>query len=968
MQNIRSRIIDVTLAVPWRVFLHLGIIACAAIPWFWTPPGTVIAGTDVSPSLDFHLLASNARLVWDPVNNGGLANFIAYGNAFPFFDLGQWLQGMGRSAWFVNSLMLSLSFLVAGYGVAILSRLLAMRPIYCFFAAMFYDLNFAHTFASPAFVFLWAYALLPWAVAVPIMLNRAANMPFRLAAAIGIGLSSSVAILLKTNPPTYVVLAGTLIVFSAVFCMTGIVAWQRVLPALIVALFVAVAVNMPWMYDFARGLHIDPQVSTPSLDARWVSDDSSLANVLTLRASWAFNPKLDEIPIFTYAQWLRERWVSLALALVPTGALLALALARRRIAVLAVGALYLILVALDAGYHDPFGGIYIWLMAHVPGFFLFREPISKFSAIQTLTALTLVLLVIRLSSARAIVPRISLAFMIIGGIVGAWPMLSGEVVKAATPESPSWRVSVPTYVSDFAAWMNRQDGGRAIMLPQYPSGYQVYYSWGYVGADINGHFLTHPYFDLPAQSVYVNNPLAPLVQGWYTALQGMPASGYSRYDRRAAATIADILDIQYAVVRRDTVALDQSEGLPKSSVLERRLLKIGFRLVRSFGLWDVYRRGCCTSDAVLAPQLKPIWLDHGSYDVSTVPQSGIGANAVVIQNSGAELRIAHPVESLILPSSHAQFGLRAGIQNGRITIHGSLNGITGNAPWHSARRLSGGDVPILQVGSHAELLSSAERPIAWHQMGVNSASGVLYFAKPDESMINTEDDGYSTVIPPEGWSGRAYLRLVPHNGASGTLQVVNGPNNVTTYPITSSTGSLLLQQSSDNESKFLWSGEGFPFNAEWYSVVASEGFTIAFRGSAIAGSPAHNCTRPANTLWTVLCRSALAPGDALQMKDAATLSASGQYTMNGEGVLYYSGGYSNGWVLKVDGRNAPHVKANGSQNAWLVPSGHHTFGLTYGLQETVERLQKVSIALIVAAALAALILTSFGAFRMRYSS
>lgn len=561
-------------------------IFAACIPWFWIGPNSVIAGIDIPPMVDYHVLYLTTLHTWDSAPNGGISNFVGYGMYWPLFVAGMMLQAVGATPHIINIGAMSLTFAVGALGMYLLAR----KAGYLAAAALglAYTLNFAHVFLLPAIGTVIAYAALPW---MPLIVIWSSERDRRQQIVIGVvaGLLSTAMICSKINPPTYL----TAFVGGVVLSIIGLIAARRRMPVSFIVAFAVsfVVFNAWWIYDFLASLRLDPSAVTAQSHVGAVSADSPLSQVLLLSGSWAFDPAYDKAPYFSYAQWLRRPVTQMLLAMLPLGSIGLLLLFSRVRGAIAALVSTAILSILCEGYHPPFDPLFRFFLRHVPGGWLYREPLTKFDGILLavyLMGFVAVLPQLRLKRDR-IVGYACLALCCIGAVVGGWPILNGSVIRHSGDGRPGFAVQVPQYWYQFAAWANTQRDGRIVMLPEYGE-YQVMYDWGYLGADIDGMLLRHPFIDATPSVGYTDSAVQSAALLWYDNL----FRKFS-YDVKLSRSLANALAIKYAVVRKDVVPSIQSPRLASEKRYLPRLAALGFRQVRSFGQLDVYERRCCVN-------------------------------------------------------------------------------------------------------------------------------------------------------------------------------------------------------------------------------------------------------------------------------------------------------------------------------------------------------------------------------------
>lgn len=236
------------------------------------------------------------------------------------------------------------------------------------------------------------------------------------------------------------------------------------------------------------GLNI---VAQTNIDAwSWTQRHSGPANVVTLVASWVWGDPhaLPATASLARLPWSVLRWALPALVLVSVRLA-----ANRRLAVVlgvATGAF----VVLSIGVNPPFTGLNRFLNHHVPGFWLFRQPMAKFGvALVILYALLIAFgvdgLIQRRPSWSPALRRgmtVLVASLAACGVAFAHPLYTGTVVpgqRGGVDSLPPARVALPASWTEAGRWLDDAPlPGSVVVLPlsEY---YQRGTTWGYYGVD-----------------------------------------------------------------------------------------------------------------------------------------------------------------------------------------------------------------------------------------------------------------------------------------------------------------------------------------------------------------------------------------------------------------------------------------------------------------------------------------------------
>jgi hypothetical protein len=619
-------------------------LLAALVPLGWAGVGRVIAGVDTPPIVDYGLLVKTTSNTWDPTPNGGISNYVGYGMYWPILLGGAFLQRVAHlPAWVIGAALLSLSWALAAAGAYSLAAELRARASVRVAAAVAYTFNFAHTLIAPGLHGMIAYGVLPW-FAVALLAGLRSDMPRRVALAGLSALATTLLIYVKINPPSYITLWLGGIVVAAICAVTVRARVRPLLEWLVPFVALTLIFNAWWLYDFWLAMKLDVGSVTAQLDTQWVSRSSTIGQVLLLGGSWALDGAVDPGSPFSYAPWYRLPVVQSLLALFPAGVLLAAMCSIGSRAVRIVIVAILLVIFVDAGYHEPFGGLFTWCFDHIPGFWLFREPLTKFDGVAALLYVVAVIIAFRdaAPSMRRIVGSL-IAVACLGAVVGGIPAIEGTVVRHDTAAGPGWRVAVPQYWLRFARYMNERTGGRLIVYPEAPF-YQLGYSWGYAGTDINGMLLRHPFIDVTSSNSYTDSAMRVVELAWYDALKAPET------DAENLRLLTDQLSIGYLVDRADTVGVDRPL---KEPLLQARLRAIGFRYSRSFGPLRLYERSEPTETREARLEIQPFVLACGEPNLLALRQY-IPVNGVVLRSPWSGCA---GVESVLRPLPGATFAV-----------------------------------------------------------------------------------------------------------------------------------------------------------------------------------------------------------------------------------------------------------------------------------------------------------------------
>lgn len=384
---------------------------------------------------------------------------------------------------------------------------------------------------------------------------------------------------LSFNPPMLTVaLAWTALGAPLLIGLT--LGWRAAARALGYGLRAApwvIGLNLFWLVPFAQAFTGGGgAVATAQTDATawaWSQAQNFVPNVLTLSANWAWTKPqyLPFAPALDRPSWI---WVRYLLPMAVFAAPLLVRPRKRRPALVLLLAV-LVFTLLAKGLQPPFSGFNLFLYQHAPGFWLFREPMSKLGQLivlfdAVLLALAIEGLQVRLPAMSASVrPVARTAAASIAVLILAWPypLITGAVIPDVRPLQPSAHVRVPAYWRATAKAIDADPRpGKVLVLP-LDDYYQMPTTWGFFGVDsIAGLLLRHPvvqrhpdgYFgDAPGFAAQVDATERALVAGDLDAVPNLLASmGVStvivRHDLRRdqpGRTFADDRVLAKAVAR-----------------------------------------------------------------------------------------------------------------------------------------------------------------------------------------------------------------------------------------------------------------------------------------------------------------------------------------------------------------------------------------------------------------------------------
>lgn len=393
----------------------------------------------------------------------------------------------------------------------------------------------------------------------------------------------------------------------------------------------AVALNAWWLVPLAQsfagggGATTNATFTDPT-NWSWSQVNNLPPNILTMVANWAwYRPQY-----LPFAADLDRPWWIWIRYLLPALVFAAPLVAPRRLRRVALGliALILVFVLLAKGLRPPLSTFNLFLYLHVPGFWLFREPMSKLG--QLLVSFFGVMIAIgvegTLDRLRAM-PRLrtpgwprwsaygAAATPLVLVLAYPYPLYTGGVMPDERPTQPSTHVRVPQQWWDLATRIDADPRpGKVLVLP-LDDYYQMPTTWGFFGVDsIANLLIQHPV-------------VQPKPDGYFGDVPGFAADVRAVETALLAGDLAPVPKLLAALgVSRVIVRHDLVRGLPNRYFADDRTLAVALARVpgadlRVDGMLQLFELGDGTSatvrtyDRVLDAPARP---DAGAAVLGTV--------------------------------------------------------------------------------------------------------------------------------------------------------------------------------------------------------------------------------------------------------------------------------------------------------------------------------------------------------------
>jgi arabinofuranan 3-O-arabinosyltransferase len=530
-----------------RVLVYLiPAIAVGAAVQSWFVSGKFIAEGDVGPFLRQDVAAEFTSAWGHDSTGAGAPSFQIV--RIPELAALSLTEALGASAHAAQRVYYTVVAGAAAIGTVFFSRALTHSPVANIGSGLLAIFNPFVLQQVPNLLPIWAVALM--AVLGGMLLRSAQGhrvTPLRLA------LATTGASFLSLNPPLLVA-AVLLVPALVIVCGVGLgfSKARTMLRVILLATPWVLLLNAWWLVPHVQSimtLLTNGMVAaeTSIKDWAWTHSRSSLPNVLSLNAGWAW--AYDEY--FPYAYRLDQPpWAYLRFGL-PAVSFLAPFLVhprRRRWA----GAFVLTLVVilfLSKGIHPPFAFSNLWLYEHVPGMWLFREPAAKLGPLHLLLYIALTSMVLDHVSRRDGAKRGFKTAVVVSCVAATmlycFPLVTGEVIPDTRPQLPPAHVEIPRDWYRIANLVNSERlRGKVLILPLNRF-YQIGTSWGYYGVDtVPRSILTRPTIQLMPGG-YIADP--PHFRRLVKAVQRKLSSGRTR---RLGRTLRS-LGVSHIILRKD---------------------------------------------------------------------------------------------------------------------------------------------------------------------------------------------------------------------------------------------------------------------------------------------------------------------------------------------------------------------------------------------------------------------------------
>jgi arabinofuranan 3-O-arabinosyltransferase len=628
------------------------VLAVVAVQ-FWFRNGGELASGDLSPPID---PGADYLAHWNDAADGagGPGYSIVW---LPYFEGIRMFHRLGLGEALFQRVWLTLLLAGAAAAVVFLTRSLfrsALAGAVAGLVSVFNGYRLVMTFDAVPLAAMIAAGVLGGLV---LRSARAEHRPHPLLFAV----TSLLLGFVFVNPPHVVLVAAWVVVcLLLAWALNGRAAFARTGRFLLKAVPLALLFNLWWIvptYLTLTGSVFAQQFTAPGIGQwAWTHQRASIPNVLSLTSSWAWL-RPEYYPFSTALERLPFNVLKFVPAAVATlGVYLARGRARRAAYLLAAVGLAAIWVM--KGLHPPLGSANLWLYHHVPGLWLFREPMKVGLILVLVFSLLAALAVVELGRRSVVASAIGAAMIVAAVVTYAYPLLTGGVIAGKRPLLPPAHVRLPSAWRQAAAYVDaRPEQGKAIVLPRLDY-YQAPTTWGYYGASFLHQLFHRPVIEPQPGGYYSDPVVSQLVSQLQQELLD---------HREDVRPVLHALGVRFVLLRRDLKTHFPGRSIAAPASLAHALVSAsGFRRLRSFGLVDVYEvTGVETREVYPAVPLRA----RGTTAARLYRPLAVGVNTAVVASGTTSALSGIPVgEARFLPKHGGPVTARASFGNKQTVV------------------------------------------------------------------------------------------------------------------------------------------------------------------------------------------------------------------------------------------------------------------------------------------------------------
>jgi len=511
----------------WPIIL---IFLLSLIPLLWFKNNLILAGGDESILINPGAMLKSTFYAWNPVYNGGNPTGDYQGSVahlFPFVLFWATLAKLGLSLVVIEKLWFISVWFISGLGIYFLVKTVFGKKenwqIFAIVAATMYLVN----------LFIMQYPLMytvrlpimvaPWMLAFMIAGLRENKIRF----SIYFGLISLLSAPGWVNPPAAIIM----LTIPSLYFIFYLIYYKKIASSIIFftqSLFFFLLFNLYWIYPFLNNL-LQSSADIKENATNLFFGTSSIFDILRLMGSWAFRALGNKLPYFyfndIYYSNLYFSIGSFFFIIITLLGFLNLSFVKKNKKIIFFFLLAVLGMFLAKGSHPPLGNIFNLLHKYMPGFWIFREPYTKFMPIALLglsmtTGFAAVSIVDWISKKNYIYNNTFLKFAITLFFVSiiimvSWPLVTGKSIYSQYdgPAKPYY-AQIPTYWYDLANYLKTNNPDATLLILPKNNPNSTTYDWtnGFtLKGSVATYIISNPYFYYQHYPLYTNEKMIQMI-------------------------------------------------------------------------------------------------------------------------------------------------------------------------------------------------------------------------------------------------------------------------------------------------------------------------------------------------------------------------------------------------------------------------------------------------------------------------
>lgn len=585
------------------------LIILSLTPLLWYKPGTLVFGHDTGYPLDTFSYFNNRFSTW--IERQGFGTDLSYGiGGIMTHILPTLIQAIGTSLYTAQKLSFVLWFFLMEFSAYYFVKVMFVNPsqFFSLFAGIFYAFNFyiLQGWVTAERTKFSLYIALPIIIAFVIRSIRE-EITFVKAA---IFISLTLFFLNGAGGIAYPLYAGLIVcAFTALVFFSlvekkkkGLIVYLKAFKFIILTIIVFIFLNAYWFLPFLEYLQRNYSSTLVTIGGagsikRWtdiVSQNTSYINLIKLNSiQWFYgNNLIDQIR--PYAQeFLGNPILILASFIWPIAVIGSFFISKRNKKeeelILYLAICLILGIFFSAGTHAPLGGVYFFLMQHIPGFVTIRSPYYKFaSAIYFAYAiiigyvLNFIIIKIRQNnkeSFKGILPFLIGTVSVLFLLLYHYPFFSSKFFVYSKPLSTM--LKVPEYILQFGNWADNieADNQRFLVFPPLEENFLAdVYDWNYWSLQIAPSQATQK--SLIANDTSSQGDKGILINAYYDSIR-KKSDDWRKLNY--------LLGVKYFLLRNDVFYKNGTYKIQKPGIFEKLFEEsadVKFKI--QFDKWKIY--------------------------------------------------------------------------------------------------------------------------------------------------------------------------------------------------------------------------------------------------------------------------------------------------------------------------------------------------------------------------------------------